>query len=179
MSLPDTRTIEVGQDRTAEIRPAHPKDAQGWLDLLIDVSREGRLIALENFSMSRRDLARQFRSVPWSERSAALVAVADGKVVGQLSAYRDSGIYNHTCELGMSVDSRHRGTGVGTALMEGLFDWAGDFGIQKICLNVFPHNTRAISFYEKMGFINEGHRVRHAKLSYGYEDLLEMSKWVD
>lgn len=129
--------------------------------------------------MSRRDLARQFRSVSWSERSAALVAVVDGKVVGQLSAYRDSGIYNHTCELGMSVDSRHRGTGVGTALMEGLFDWARDFGIQKICLNVFPHNTRAIAFYEKMGFIQEGHRTRHAKLSYGYEDLLEMSKWVD
>lgn len=129
--------------------------------------------------MSRRELARQFRTVSWSERSAAIVSVVDGKVVGQLSAYRDSGIYHHTCELGMSVDERFRGAGVGTALMEGLFDWARDFGIQKICLNVFPHNSRAISFYEKMGFTQEGHRVKHAKLSYGYEDLVEMSKWVD
>lgn len=167
-------------DRTVLIRPARAGDARGWIDLLTEVSKEERYILLEAVTTSRWEMARVFRFTAWSYDSAAIVAVTAGRenVVGQLTAARNRNIYSHLAELGMSVAAEYRGKGVGAELMEGVKDWARAFGVEKLCLNVVPQNTRAIRFYEKAGFEQEGHRLRHAKLSYGYEDLLEMSLWI-
>jgi len=162
-----------------KLRPAAPSDAEGWITLLEEVAAEGHFIALESVGMTRRQLARHLRLSSWSDEGAALVAVSEGvRVVGQLTLVRDRGIYRHTAELGMSITSAYRGMGLGTAMIEGAFDWARTHRVEKLCLNVFPHNERAIALYEKMGFAREGHRSRHAKLSYGYEDLIEMAVWV-
>lgn len=162
------------------VRPAHARDARGWIELLTEVSKEDRFILLESITTTRREMARVFRYTAWSVDSAALVAVTgeDELVVGQLTATRNRNIYFHTAELGMSVAPEFRGKRVGFELMEGAKDWARAFGVEKLCLNVVPNNLRAIRFYEKAGFELEGHRSRHAKLSYGYEDLIEMSLWV-
>jgi RimJ/RimL family protein N-acetyltransferase len=178
MSLPSPRVIESDAGRI-EIRPARPSDARGWIDLLVEVSREDRYILLESVNTTRRELGRIFRFGAWSDQTAAVVAVAAGKVIGQLTTTRNRNIYAHTAEIGMSVQSAYRGKGVGAGLIEGARDWSRVFGVEKLVLNVVPQNARAIRFYEKMGFIPEGHRSRHAKLSYGYEDLIEMSMWVD
>lgn len=178
MPLPSPVSLDLGEGRKVTIRPAESKDARGWLDLLQAVAAEGRFIALENVSMSRRDLVRYFKAAAWSPQSSALVAADGRRVVGQLTIWRDRGIHAHVAELGMSVASGMRGMGVGRALMRGAFDWAKDFEIEKVQLNVLPHNERAIRFYEQMGFEREGYRKKQAKLSYGYEDFIEMCKFV-
>lgn len=178
MSLPNPRVIEVDGVR-AEIRPAKPSDARGWIDLLVEVSREDRYILLESVNTTRRELSRIFRFGAWSDQTAAVVAVAGVRVVGQLTTTRNRNIYAHTAEIGMSVQSAYRGKGVGAGLIEGAKDWSRIFGVEKLVLNVVPENERAIRFYERVGFVPEGRRSRHAKLSYGYEDLIEMSLWVD
>lgn len=142
------------------------------------ISREDRYILLESITTTRAELARLFRVGSWAEQSAAIVAAGDKEVTGQLTATRHHSIYRHTAELGMSVKAELRGKGVGSELVEGAKDWANRFGVEKLVLNVVPRNTRAVRFYEKMGFQAEGYRIRHAKLSYGYEDLIEMSLWV-
>lgn len=162
-----------------QVRPAEPQDAQGWLDLMRDVAAEGRFTAVERVDVSRRWLAREFRTHAWSYHRAAIAAVAGAEVVGQLTMYRDNGIHRHTAELGMSVAAKFRELGVGTALIDGAFDWCRRFEVEKAYLHVFPHNERAIRLYERMGFEREGLRKRQAKLSYGYEDLILMSRWVD
>jgi RimJ/RimL family protein N-acetyltransferase len=180
VALPEPRQVQLGDDRTVLIRPAHARDARGWIELLTEVSKEDRFILLESITTTRREMARVFRYTAWARDSAALVAVTSDveQVVGQLTATRNRNIYFHTAELGMSVAPEYRGKKVGVELMEGAKDWARAFGIEKLCLNVVPNNARAIRFYEKVGFEIEGRRARHAKLSYGYEDLLEMSLWV-
>ena len=177
MSLPEPRKIDASGSEVV-IRPAEASDAKGWIDLLSAVSEEGRFIALENIQMSRREMARHLRMFSWTPNAAAVVAWSAGSIVGQLTMFRDRGVYSHTAELGMSVSAPMRGKGVGTCLIEGSFDWASDFGIEKITLNVFPHNTKALSLYEKMGFVREGLRSRQAKLSYGYEDLIAMARFM-
>lgn len=142
------------------------------------VSHEDRYILLESISTTRAELARLFRVGGWAEQSAAIVAIDGEDLAGQLTATRHHSIYRHTAELGMSVKAELRGKGVGSELVEGAKDWARRFGVEKLVLNVVPQNTRAIRFYEKMGFETEGYRLRQAKLSYGYEDLVEMSLWV-
>lgn len=180
MALPQPRSVTLGDDATVLVRPARARDARGWIELLTEVSKEDRFILLESITTTRREMARVFRYTAWSVDSAALVAVTgeDELVVGQLTATRNRNIYFHTAELGMSVAPEFRGKKVGFELMEGAKDWARAFRVEKLCLNVVPNNLRAIRFYEKVGFELEGHRSRHAKLSYGYEDLLEMSLWV-
>ncbi|MGQ0680261.1 MAG: GNAT family N-acetyltransferase [Actinomycetota bacterium] len=175
--LPEPQEIHAG-DRRVTIRPARSRDAQGWIDLLTEVSREDRFILLESVTTTRREMARAFRFTCWAPDSAALIADCAGRVVGQLTATRNRNIYYHIAELGMSVDSNFRGEGVGRVLMDGAKDWARAFGVEKLVLNVLPDNLRAIRFYQKAGFEKEGHRRGHAKLSYGYEDLLEMGHWV-
>ena len=161
------------------VRPARATDARGWISLLEEVAGEGRFILLESVNTSRRELARIFRFGAWSEQTAAVVAVEGSALIGQLTTTRNRNIYSHTAEIGMSVQKEYRGVGVGAGLIEGAKDWSRAFGVEKLTLNVVPENARAIRFYEKMGFVEEGLRRRHAKLSYGYEDLIEMSLWLD
>lgn len=178
MPLPNPRVIDIGEGRLLDIRPARAGDARGWIDLLLEISSEDRFILLESVSTTRRELARIFRLSAWCDQTAAIVAADNAEIVGQLTTTRNRNIYAHTAEIGMSVKAAYRGRGVGAGLIEGAKDWSRIFGVEKLVLNVVPQNLRAIRFYEKMGFVPEGHRLRHAKLSYGYEDLVEMSLWV-
>lgn len=178
MPLPEPRVLRVPGGNNVEIRPAHPREAGRWIELLSRVAAEGRYIAIERVTTTRRQLARSFRAGTWERNHAAIIAATHSEVVGQLTLFRERGVYGHVAELGMSVAPEHRREGIGTALIEGAFDWAREFAVEKITLNVFPHNARALALYEKMGFVREGLRVRHAKLSYGYEDLIEMARWV-
>lgn len=161
------------------VRAAQPRDAKGWITLVESVAAEGRFLALEGFGMKPRRLARYFQTDAWTRRSASIVAVHGDLVVGQLAAFRDKGIQAHTAELGMSVASAYRRRRVGSALIRGAVRWAGEVGIEKLCLSVFPHNTAARELYAKAGFVEEGHRIRQAKLSYGYEDLIDMALYID
>lgn len=175
---PVLETLSAGEGRLVEIRPAEPRDAQGWIDLMKKVAVEGPLIAVEEVQIRKGALARYFRGGTWTARQAYLVAAHDKLVVGQLSLKRDLGIYAHLAELGMSVADAFRGQGIGRALIRAAIRWAETFGVEKLTLMVFPHNERAINVYRSMGFEEEGHRKLHAKLSYGYEDLIEMSYFV-
>ncbi|MEO7804606.1 MAG: GNAT family N-acetyltransferase, partial [Actinomycetota bacterium] len=176
--LPEPRSVNLGDGRAAVVRPAVAKDAAGWIKLLQDVAAEGRYIAVESVTVTRRTFAKHIRDWGWSSTAASIAAVEDDKVIGHVSLWRERGVYLHTAELGMSVAATHRRLGVGTVLIEGAVDWARAFDVEKLCLQVFPHNERARALYRKVGFVEEGLRTRHAKLSYGYEDLIQMSLWV-
>jgi len=178
MPLPEPRIVELGDGRRVSVRPARGGDARGWIDLLREISGEDRFILLESVNTTRRELARIFRFGAWSDQTSAIVATDGPAVIGQLTTTRNRNIYAHTAEIGMSVQKGYRGEGVGSALIEGAKDWSHAFGVEKLILNVVPENSRAIRFYERMGFVAEGLRLRHAKMSYGYEDLTEMSLWV-
>lgn len=171
-------TVDAGEGRQVLIRPAEPKDAQGWIDLMIDVSREGPLTAVEDVQIKKGQLARFFRSGTWVSHQAYLAAAHEDSLVGQLTLRRDFGAYRHLAELGMSVAKDYRRVGIGKALIRGAIKWAEEFGVEKVTLMVFPHNKPALEIYRAMGFVEEGLRKKHAKLSYGYEDLIEMSYFL-
>jgi ribosomal protein S18 acetylase RimI-like enzyme len=84
-----------------------------------------------------------------SNGNGMFVAVDGADVVGVITEYRHDP-YGHT--LGMLVDARYRGLGIGAALMERLITWASERGITTLSLLVFPHNGRALALYRKFGF---------------------------
>ncbi len=160
------------------VRPARPEDARSFLDVYRAVVEERRFIRTERVNRSARFYRRRFRR-SWTKDEAHLVAVADGRVIGQLSIHRDDQpVTRHAATLGMLVDAAWRGKGVGSALLSEALRWARAMGVERVVLSVFPHNAPAIALYRKFGFADEGRLVRHSRKSYGYEDEILMARWL-
>ena len=84
----------------------------------------------------------------------------------------------HVAWIGMSVGAEWRGIGVGDALLEVAADWAGGHGVTKLALSVFPHNQRAVGFYERNGFVREGLRHAHLARAGRYYDEVLMARFL-
>lgn len=55
--------------------------------------------------------------------------------------------------VGMLVDERARGRGIGSAMLDTITEWARGRGIDAIRLFVFPHNEAGLALYRKAGFV--------------------------
>ena len=84
-----------------------------------------------------------------------LVAVSGGVVLayGMLRGW-DEGYA--VPSLGIAVHPSARGTGLGAAFMQYLHAAAVNRGAKTIRLKVYPHNTKAKSLYEKLGYHSAG-----------------------
>jgi ribosomal protein S18 acetylase RimI-like enzyme len=96
--------------------------------------------------------------------AALLVAKSGQEVVGCADIYPHS---EHGHVLGMFVDERFRGQGLGTALLDRLLEWARQRNISSVSLHVFPHNARAIALYERVGFTERLRIARFANRQTG------------
>jgi RimJ/RimL family protein N-acetyltransferase len=109
------------------------------------------------------------------------VAVDDGdEVVGWCDIAR-MGFegFRHTGRLGMGLLPHVRGQGVGRRLAEAAIDAATAGGIERIELEVFATNLRAIRLYERLGFAHEGVRRRARKLDGVYDDNVLMALVIE
>ncbi|MFB4158512.1 N-acetyltransferase family protein [Geomicrobium sp. JSM 1781026] len=116
-----------------------------------------------------------------NDRETIIVAEFEAKVIGWIIFQsHDRKRLQHTGSFGMAVSKAHRGTGVGKALVESLLLWAEkNTYIEKISLGVFSTNHRAISLYKKIGFIEEGRKVKEIKIdNHQYIDDIMMHKFV-
>jgi RimJ/RimL family protein N-acetyltransferase len=96
--------------------------------------------------------------------AGTLVAEAGGAIVGSLHIERSRfGVG----DIGMHVVREWRGRGVGSALLEAAIERARADGLHKLSLEVFPHNEAGLALYRKVGFVEEGRRVRHYRRANG------------
>jgi GNAT superfamily N-acetyltransferase len=87
----------------------------------------------------------------------ALLARDQGRPAGFLLAavHRGSPLWRHRewAEVeALYVERSWRGTGLADDLLGRAFDWAASLGLPAVQLYVTASNTRAVSFYERMGF---------------------------
>ncbi len=148
---------------TVTVRPAVEADVERMVELYALVADEGRWIGAEG-PVDRDDVRQR-----WAHRLASgdgvhLVAVADGVVVGQVTA--ELAPYG-VASLGMLVDRDWRRRGVGTALVQAAVEAARARGCHKVSLQVWPHNDAARALYRKLGFEDEGRLVRHYRRRNG------------
>ncbi|MGD6895972.1 N-acetyltransferase family protein [Bacillus infantis] len=87
---------------------------------------------------------------------------------------------SHIGMFGISIKEKYCNQGIGKQLIGTCLEWAKEEpGIEKVCLEVFSHNERGIHLYKKMGFQEEGRRIRHVKNFDGsYSDELLMFVFV-
>ena len=98
------------------------------------------------------------------------------KVVGWCDIARhDREGFRHAGRLGMGVLPELRGFGLGRRLMTAAIERAWQAGLERIELEVFGSNHRAMAMYEKLGFVHEGVRRRARKLDGRYNDDVLMA----
>lgn len=104
-----------------------------------------------------------------------LAAEVDGAVVGVASMRQieHAGVHG----LGMAVDERYQGRGVGGALLDALLALGdGWLNLRRTELEVYVDNTRAQALYRSRGFEPEGVRRAAAMREGGYADSLVMGR---
>jgi RimJ/RimL family protein N-acetyltransferase len=105
----------------------------------------------------------EWRATRW-ELEGTFVAIADGEVIGSISVQTSRHGYG---DVGMEIVRAWRGRGVGTALMEAAIAWAREQGLHKLSLEVFAHNAGGLALYRKMGFVEEGRRIKQYRRQSG------------
>jgi RimJ/RimL family protein N-acetyltransferase len=180
-------TIVSSRARTAvdgrhwTLRPARPTDARALASLFAAVRREGRWLVTPAAAVSEPSEAFFIAEMIRDSSSLALVAEADGDVVGNvLVSVERSVVSDHVGVLSICVADGWRDVGIGSELVAAATAWSRDRGLTKVALGVFPDNERAIAVYEHAGFAREGLRRRQYRIpGGGYRDELLMAWFPD
>ncbi len=107
----------------------------------------------------------------------ALVAELDNQIVGMLFFVSNNKRKNaHTGEFGVNIHPDFQTLGIGKALTQYLIEWAKAHSqIEKVFLQVFATNAKAISLYASLGFKEEGRFPKAIKQDNGaYVDIIQM-----
>ncbi|MFJ7745268.1 GNAT family N-acetyltransferase [Peribacillus sp. NPDC097295] len=177
--------MSISKDSVRSIvRTGTIEDSEAILDIQKSVVSEGEfLIPLASeFTKTYSQQKEWVQSILENEKETLLVAEKEGEVIGwivfQMSKNRMR--LSHTGNFGMMISKSYRGLGIGSMLLKALLDWAENHPlIEKVSLGVFATNHGAISLYKKMGFIEEGRKVKEFKMNEDeYVDDILMYKLV-
>jgi len=162
------------------VRDAKPEDAAPLVAHLAELAAEPGinipLAADEIVTLDQeRAMLADFAAAP---RARMLVALAEGKLVGELSikAISPRRAVRHVATLGMSVKQPWRRRGVGRALLTEAIAWAPKVEITRIELYVYVRNEPAIRLYEAFGFVLEGRRRNFIREGDTYLDDFVMAR---
>ena len=112
-----------------------------------------------------------------SKNEMQIVAVVDNVVVGTAGIGAIGAKYKvrHRAEFGISVAKEFWGLGIGQALTTACIACARAAGYIQLELNVVAENTRAISMYEKNGFVEYGRNPKgfHSRMA-GFQEVVYM-----
>lgn len=171
---PQARTAEDGRRWT--LRAARPTDARSLARLFATVRAEGRWLLTPASAVSEPSEAFFIGEMIRSLDGLALVAEADGELIGNvLVSLERSAVSRHVGTLSIVVDEAWRDVGIGSAMVRAAQEWATRQGLAKVALSVFPENERAISVYERAGFVREGLRRGQYRVDGELRDELLMA----
>ena len=146
------------------VRRAEEEDISALIDVLESVAGEGRWIATEqpiDKDARAQGLRDRFYDV---DAAVTYVAELDGAIVGSAGLEQ---VTPGLLRLGMAIVKEHRRKGLGARLVRQCLDHAKAQGAHKVVLEVWPHNSGAISLYERFGFEQEGYFRRHYRRKSG------------
>lgn len=183
MSTISTTTVQLKNNHTVTLRTAQPEDAAAFLGLVYGIFAEGEFVlsTLDDFRMTEEQEAAWIQENLDNPGNVVIVAEGDGKIIGMINfRSEERKRVRHNGELSMSVHQAWRDKGVGRALLRALIEWAEQHPVlEKVCLQVFANNARAIALYTSLGFREEGRQVRDIKMESGeYIDVLMMGRFV-
>lgn len=164
------------------IREAKLKDAQGVLKLRLKLLKAFpnafRTTFVEGKKKTVNEQRKLIKSLVFRDNSTMLLAEIKGSLVGMVSCL--GGNHNKTQHLGtvvgLGVLPKFCGNGIGRALMEKLIHWAEKGSpIERLEVNVYSDNIKAVKLYKRLGFITEGLQKKASKREDGtYQDIVNL-----
>jgi RimJ/RimL family protein N-acetyltransferase len=166
--------VDSSNIETAAIAPMTPGDVESFHRALDVVARERKYLSfLEAPSL---DQVRSFAMDRIGRGDPGFVAVVRGEVVGWCDISRhDRLIHAHRGALGMGIIPSYRGRGLGLRLINVTLAQARKTGFVRVELSVHSDNARAISLYDKVGFVREGVQRDAVLIDGEYRDTIMMA----
>lgn len=160
------------------IAPMRMQFIESYHQCLGQVCREG--LYLSTSCSPHLEQSRTFVNRLLADGMPMTVALIPGlQVIGWCDIYRlPFHGQTHVGRLGMGIRADFREQGIGTLLIERILRKALLAGLERIELDVFSSNTRAMNLYDKFGFEIEGTRRRARKINGDYEDVIIMAKFI-
>lgn len=159
------------------IRNAEARDAEGIIQLVKQVMKQTPFFprTSDEFNFTIEQEKEYIKNA-----ALFLVVEVNGKIIGSATLDRSELVrLKHTALFGITILKAFSHQGIGSTLMKKVIEWAELNQIEKIDLEVFENNTRAISLYKKFGFIEEGRKIKAIKSNEGYENIILMCKFLN
>lgn len=177
------KEIKLKNGETAILRNATKEDAQAMIDYLNKIGGESDFLTFgENeFKMSVEAEAEYIEKTKGMENSEMIVATVNNRIVGVASINSlQKERMKHNGTLGISLRKEYWGSGIGSAAMDYLIEWAKSNGVtKKISLLVREDNERGINLYEKFGFEREGLLKKDIYVKGVYHNTITMGLYID
>ena len=169
-------TLKSG--KKVQIEKAVKKDAKQLIEYVKQIADETNFLTFSSneFLMTIEQEEMFIESMKKQENNLLLLAKIDNKIVGTITiASSQRARIKHNGELAMSVKEEYWNTGIGSALMTNVLEWAKNNQItSKINLSVSVDNENAIKLYKKFKFEIEGERKRFFKINGNYVNAIFM-----
>jgi putative acetyltransferase len=156
------------------IRAVEPED---WPDIT-EMMAQSQVIA-GTLQLPFRSAAFQRQRLEGNDRDHThLGALIEGKLIGAIGLERSKQLRRaHVGSLGMCVHDAYQGRGAGSALLAALLELTDRWlNLRRIELTVYADNSRAISLYERQGFVREGLHKDFAFRDGAFVDALAMAR---
>ena len=160
------------------IRQIREEDAPAFREVLDAVCRERRYLATLEVPPIERVQA--FVTSNVKAGYPQFVAEDEGKIIGWCDAIpgdASSGAA-HIGRLGMGVLKDYRNKKIGRRLIEATIEKARLLGLEKIELSVYASNEPAITLYRRLGFLEEGKKMRGRFVDGIYDDIILMALFL-
>jgi RimJ/RimL family protein N-acetyltransferase len=172
-----------GKDIIATLRNPRIEDAEALLDYVPRMLSETQFLSMEpsEFKLTVEQERAWVQSHLDCPGSVSVLAEVSGQIVGTSGLDRSRKLrFAHTAVLGISILQQYCGRGLGRAMMNALVAFAERSEVlEKVKLEVFSHNLRAIRLYESVGFVEEGRSVRSVRFADGrYADDIHLARFV-
>ncbi len=172
-------TFRATMDEVIRFVPTAENYAESFHAAVDAVARERRYIGfVEAPSLeSTRDF---LRSIVGGAGVQMLAVTTKDLAVGWCDIVRNPHEgFRHVGRLGMAFLPEYRGRGFGRRLLAETIHAARQAGIERVELEVFASNKRAIAFYEAVGFVTEGIKRQARKLDGRYDDNVFMAYFTE
>lgn len=160
-----------------DIRPITEADIESFANALQAIIEERQYLAATQAPPLKQII--NFVQSNIEKGYPQLIASKDNAVIGWCDAIAQIPAERaHVAKLGMGVLAEFRGKGIGRKLINQCLELSIAFGFEKIELDVYSDNFKAISLYKTIGFQIEGTRENSRKLDGQYQDIALMGKFL-
>ncbi len=171
MTNNNIKNITLSDNTVLTISKASIEDASDIVNFLNEVAGETDFLTFgfNDFFITPTEEKKIIKSCLEKNISLMLVGKLDNNIISQLFLQRsDKARLWHFGEINITVSKEHWGKSIGRHMLAAAIEWALNNNISKLQLQVRTDNTRAISLYQKLGFVIEGKITRSIKINSIY-----------